>query len=183
MERIYRELENGEIVKGIGLPAFIHNMSYHCVLINIYQDGVIDCWEEVDFEGFVEKVKCGWIVTQLPKGGEISLHHSFDGKTDQLETYVKEEEFVKEVKDTLDELNGKPTSSDRCYKAFIAYLSEPTERAKKLLEKEYRSIPEHLKRYVLHDMDFKDGPIRYILSNEIQDEKRFNYWRERYGKH
>ena len=180
MEKIYRELENGEIVKGIGLPAFIHNVSYHCVLIKIYQDGVIDCWEQVDFEGFVEKVRCGWVVTQLPKGADISLTHSFYGKTDQLETYVKEEEFIKEVKDTLDEINGKPTSSDRCRKAFTAYLSDTTESAKKLLEKEYNSIPEHLRIYVLGDMDSKDGAIRYILSGEVPDEETFNYWREQY---
>jgi len=180
MEKIYRELKNGTIVKGIGLPAFIHNGGYHCVLIKIYEDGIIDCWEEVNFSQFVEKVRSGWVVTRLPKGEDISRTHSFYGKTDDIQTYVEEKEFIKEVRDTLDELQGKPTSSKRCQKAFSNFLAAPNKTNKKALEKEYKSIPDHLKRYVLGDMDAKDGPIRYILSNKKIDNERLNHWKEWY---
>ena len=179
MEKVYRE-ENGKIIKGVGLPAFIHNGAYHLVLIKVYEDGLIDCWDKVDFEGFVERVHAGWVVTQVPKGSEISRFHSFYGNADGIESYVDINEFVKEVRDTLDELNGNKTSSDRCYEAFISYLNSPDMSVKEKLKLEYELIPEHLKRYVLGDMDAKDWPIKSILSEKEVDEKILNRWREWY---
>lgn len=182
MEKIYRELKTGELVKGIGLPAFIHNFQYHCVLIKIYEDGLINCWKNFDFEGFVEKVRSGWIVTKLPKGAKISRHHSFYGKTDDLTTYVEEEEFIKEVRDTLDELQGKSTSSERCRISLLQYLDEPSESNKQALEKEYNSVPKHLKRYVLHDMDSKDNAIRRILAEKHVEPDTLEQLKERYSR-
>ena len=182
MENIYRELENGDIVKGVGLPAFIHNMQYHLVTIKVYEDGIIDCWGKVDFEGFVEKVKSGWVVTQVPKGKDVSRFHSFHGKSDGIETYIDEVEFIKEVRDTIDELQGNATSSMRCRDAFSSFLNSPNDTTKSELKKEYNLIPEHLKRYVLGDMDSKDGPIKQVLSGKKLDEENLNYWRERYNR-
>jgi hypothetical protein len=182
MEKIYRELEDGKIVKGIGLPAFIHNMQYHLVTIKVYEDGLIDCWENVDFEGFVEKVRSGWIVTKVPKGERISRFHSFVGNSDGIETYIEELEFVKEVRDVLDQLQGQKTSSDRCKEAFRKYLDKQNDVNLQNLKNEYSSIPEHLKRYVLGDMDSKDGPIRYVLDGKPLDQERLERWQGRYGK-
>ena len=181
MEKIYRESKDGKIVKGIGLPAFIHNMQYHLVTIKVYEDGVIDCWEKVDFEGFVNKVNSGWVVTQVPKGEDVSRFHSFFGKSDDLNTYIDEREFIKEVKDTLDELQGRKSSSERCREAFSEFLRNPSPDIAKKLKEEYESTPEHLRRYVLGDMDSKDGPIRYVLEGKEVDNERLKYWRERYN--
>jgi len=181
MEKIYRESKDGKIVKGIGLPAFIHNMQYHLVTIKVYEDGVIDCWEKVDFEGFVNKVNSGWVVTQVPKGEDVSRFHSFIGKSDDLNTYIDEREFIKEVRDTLDELQGRKSSSERCREAFSEFLRNPNSDIAKKLKDEYESTPEHLRRYVLGDMDSKDGPIRYVLEGKKVDEEQLKYWRERYN--
>ncbi len=49
--RISRE-HNGEIIEGTYLKAFIRNGdTYFLTEIKIYRDGIIDCWELVDFEG------------------------------------------------------------------------------------------------------------------------------------
>lgn len=181
MEKIYRETKDGKIVKGVGLPAFIHNMQYHLVTIKVYEDGVIDCWDKVDFEGFVNKVNSGWVVTRVPQGKDISRFHSFIGKSDGLNTYIDEREFIKEVKDTLDELQGRKPSSERCREAFTEYLKSPSKDNSKRLKKEYTSTPEHLRRYVLGDMDSKDGPIKYVLEGKEVDKGLINYWREQYN--
>ena len=183
MEKIYREDENGAIIKGVGLPAFIHNFSYHLVLIKVYEDGIIDCWEKLDFDGFVDKVESGWVVTTVPKGSEISRHHSFFCKSTDINTYIDEQEFIKEVRDTLDTLQGRKSSSERCWNSFISYINNPTEIGKVKLETEYKLIPEHLKRYVLGDMDSKDGPIKYILNNEVMDQKVIDEFKEYYENH
>jgi len=180
MDQVYREKDDGTIVKGIGLPAFIHNGRYYCVLVKVYEDGVIDCWDEVDFEGFVQKVRGGWVVTQLPPDAVIHSHHSFYGSTDNLTTWVKESEFIKEVRDTLDRLCGKSWSSRRCNDAFVKYLSHPTEETKKLVAKEYDLVPEHLRQYVLGDMDHRDAPIRELLENDSIDASTLQMWKTMY---
>jgi len=156
-------------------------MQYHCVLIKVYQDGMIDCWGLVDFETFVQKVKEGWIVTRVPPNERISRHHSFVGETTGIETYIDEDEFVKEVKDTINQLQNQPTSSDRCNAAFQDYLKEPTDKNREKLRIEYESIPEHLKRYVLGDMDNKDHAIKSILESKSILQKTIDYFKDRYN--
>ncbi len=164
MERIYREDDSGALIKGIGLPAFIHNIQYHLVLIHVYEDGIIDCWEKVDFEGFVDKVRAGRIVTRLPQCVNISRFHSFTGTSDSIETYVEEEEFIKEVRDTLDNLQGKPNSGQRCKDSLKAFLEVPSEENSQRLIENYQLIPNHLKEYILGDLDSDSGPIRQLLT-------------------
>ncbi|HEY0738181.1 MAG TPA: hypothetical protein VGD69_24905 [Herpetosiphonaceae bacterium] len=160
---IYRKTQDGQIIFGKGLPAFIHNGNYHQVTIKIYADGLIDCWQLVDIVGFKQKVREGWVVTQVPAGKRISCHHLFYGSA-TLKCYVEIDEFVKEVEDTLRDLQGQPTSSELCEKAFEAYLRQPTSDHQALLRDAYERVPKHLRVYVLHDMDAKDGPIKRIIS-------------------
>ena len=64
MLKIYRNGANGEIIRGQGLSAFIHNSSYYETIIGVFEDGKIDCWGLVNFEEFKTKVAQGWVVTQ-----------------------------------------------------------------------------------------------------------------------
>lgn len=59
----------------------------------------------------------------------------------------------------------------------------PSDVTANALKEAYISIPEHLKRYVLGDMDSKDGPIKYVLNGHKVGEEQLNYWRERYSEH
>ncbi len=57
--RTYRVEQDGTRIDGVFVLAFIHNGRYHLTPIRNYQDGMIDCWGLVDFEGFKEKVRSG----------------------------------------------------------------------------------------------------------------------------
>lgn len=182
MENIYRECEAGLVIKGIGLPAFIHNGDYQQVLIGVYEDGLVDCWGLVTLDEFKERVRSGWVVTQVPKGAPISSHHLFYGKCD-LECYVKIAEFVKEVEDELGRLQGVPTSAERCFDAFRRYLFAPSVTLREALREAYKAVPEHLRTYVLGDMDSRDGPIRCILDEDPPRPLRqgdIELWKEYY---
>lgn len=179
MLRIYREF-NRKLIKGIGLPAFIHNGDYHSTVIEVYEDGLICCWDNVDFEGFVGKVRSGRVTTQVPVGGAIVRFHLFSGLSEGVRTYVKEEEFIKEVRDTIDELQGKSTSSERCRKAFSAFLKSPEASARENLKTQYERVPEHLKKYTLGDMDAKDGDIKSIIAGGELGKEQLDYLRKHY---
>jgi hypothetical protein len=182
VEQIYRETEAGSIIKGIGLPAFINNGGYHQVLIGVYEDGLIDCWGLVTLQEFKEHVRSGWVVTQVPKGAPVSFHHLFSGKCD-FECYVKVEELVKEVEDVLGQFHGVSTSSQRCVDAFRRYLFAPSVPLREALREAYTAVPEHLREYLLGDMDSRDGPIRCILDAAPPrplKEGDIEFWKEHY---
>ena len=161
-EGIYRK-ENNKLILGKALTAYIHNGQYHLTQIKVYEDGLIDCWELVSFEEFKKKVRQGWVVTEVPNIADInaSLLGSFTATN--VVNYVKPEEFIKEVKDVIDELNGKPTTSELCREAYEEYKKDPTEANKIKLKSAYEAVPQHNRIYILGDQDHKDSAIQSIL--------------------
>ncbi|MEG4572239.1 hypothetical protein QUA56_05865 [Microcoleus sp. N3A4] len=164
MLKIYRNGANGEIIRGQGLSAFIHNWNYYETIIGVFEDGTIDCWGLVNFEEFKTKVAEGWVVTEVPKGARISCHHLYYGNS-TLEFYKEIDEFVKEVEDTIALLQGKQTVAETCVEAFARFLTFPTKKNKSRLRAAYNAIPKHLRIYVLGDMDCKDSAIRMCIEN------------------
>jgi hypothetical protein len=124
---------------------------------------MIDCWGLVDFEKFKKKVRSGWVVTRPPKKARISVSFLASFTATDASYWIDPEEFIKEVADEIDELNGRPTTAERCREAWAAYEASPSAATKKALRRAYEAIPEHNRRYVLHDQDCKDGPIRAVL--------------------
>jgi hypothetical protein len=161
--RTYRTKKDGTRVDGVFAMAFIHNFDYHLTHISIYQDGMIDCWGLGDFEEFKRKVRSGWVVTQPPKKARISVSFLASFTATHASYWIDPEEFIKEVADEIEELNGRPTTASRCLEAWKLYEASPSEASKETLRAAYESIPEHNRMYVLGDMDSKDHPIRAAL--------------------
>jgi DNA-directed RNA polymerase subunit E'/Rpb7 len=169
--QVYRNDKEGNIIRGVGLLAFIHSVNYSQTsiysqtIIHVFEDGMIIVRAGlITFEEFKRKVAQGQIVTQVPKGARISCDQFYDGRS-TLEFYVDVDEFVKEVEDTINMLQGKETVSETCVKAFFRFLIEPIEKNRRRLRESYEAIPKHLRCYVLGDMDNKDFPIRDCIEN------------------
>ncbi len=120
--KIYRD-EGDERIPGVVLYAYIRslvppgqkaewNVDYNLSEIEVYRDGMVDCSGLVDFDGFVQKVRQGRIVTNLKAGTPIKLPFIAPGERAvlQADTQEEEEDFVKEVQDRISELNGRPNS-------------------------------------------------------------------------
>ena len=161
--RTYRTTKDGTRIDGVFAMAFIHNGEYFLTHISIYQDGMIDCWGLVDFEEFKRKVRSGWVVTQPPKDARVSVSFLASFTAADASYWIEPEEFIKEVADEIEGLNGRPTTSDRCREAWAAYEASPSEATKEALRVAYEAMPKHQRRCVLYDQDRKDGPIRAVL--------------------
>jgi hypothetical protein len=61
-------------IRGHEIPGIIHNGSYFLTELQVFADGLINCWEMVDVSMFKEKLRRGWVVTTIPDGGELSIH-------------------------------------------------------------------------------------------------------------
>jgi len=61
-------------IRGHEFPGIIHNGSYFLTELQVFADGLINCWEMVDLPMFKEKLRRGWVVTSIPAGSELSIH-------------------------------------------------------------------------------------------------------------
>lgn len=164
--RTFRTLDDGERIDGTWRPIFINNGGHYFLTdLKIYADGLIDCWGLVNLDEFREKVRRGWVATRLPENGQASAHHlgSWQFKNP---TVIDSELLIKEVEDTIAELQGIATSSTRCLAALDAFAANPSEESRLHLKEAYLAIPVHLRMYVLGDQDMADWPIR-VLVGEI----------------
>ena len=114
---------------------------------------MINCWDWVDFEGFKQKINQGWVVTTLPNNASVSVSRLVRFTATEMQTFVKEEEFIKEVADAIEELNGRPTTMDKCQKAFQRFQEKHSEEARRQVQETYEAVPEHLRWFVLDEMD------------------------------
>jgi ribA/ribD-fused uncharacterized protein len=165
-DHTFRTLDDGEHIEGTWRHVFINNGGkYFLSDLKVYADGLIDCWGLVDLDGFREKVRKGWVATRLPENGQASAHH-LGSWLFKNPTVIDSEQLIKEVEDTIAELQGIPTSSARCLAALDAYIGKPSEEGRLSLREAYLAIPAHLRMYVLGDQDMADWPIR-VLVGEI----------------
>lgn len=58
---------------GFAIPVFIKNLEYHLTTVDAYSDGAIDVWGFVDRALFAGKLRSGWVWSQPPDGGVISV--------------------------------------------------------------------------------------------------------------
>jgi len=178
---IYKK-EDGKIIVGKSVPAFICNGGVHFLTsIGIYQDGILDCWGKITFDEFKEKVASGWIKTSVKEGKDIYLTPLGKVKGGAFYQAVQEDEFIKEVSDIIEELNGRKTTSEICRAELKAYLDNQSEENREKLKIAYENIPEHLRRNVLEDMDLDDMPIRVILYGEegVSEKIKFDIFRDK----
>jgi ribA/ribD-fused uncharacterized protein len=162
-DRTYRALDDGERIEGTWRHVFINNGGrYFLSDLKIYADGLIDCWGLVDLEGFREKVREGWVATRLPEKGQATAHH-LGAWQFKNPTVIDSQQLIKEVEETIAELQGIPTTSSRCLASLDIYVANTSEENRLSLKEAYFAIPAHLRMYVLGDQDMADWPIRVLI--------------------
>ena len=168
----FRFVDDQQIL-GAFLTVFIHNGAYHLTKIAVYADGMIDCWGLVDFNEFVRKVNSGWVVTTLPEGADVSVSKITGFTANKILFSVPESEFIKEVLDTIEELNERPSSLALFVQASKNYWNEPNEENQRLMHEAFEKVPHHRKKFVTNTRDrryFKEQGIKsYDTVWELND--------------
>ncbi|MFB7126426.1 NADAR family protein [Kitasatospora sp. NPDC056273] len=162
--RITYRTVDGVRIPGTWRHVFIRNSYYFLTDLFIYADGLIDCWGLVTIEEFEEKLRTGWVATSLPEGAEASAHDLAHWKFSEPQSWQTPELLLAEVRDTIDQLNGRPDSTGRCLAAVDAFLADRTEENRAVARTAFLAIPETQRRYALGDMDRKDQPLRVLVA-------------------
>ena len=79
-------------------------------------------------------------------------------------TWLTPELLLAEVRDTVEQLNGRPDSTDRCLDAVGAFLADRTEERRAVAREAYLAIPSTQRHYALGDMDRKDWPLQVLVA-------------------
>ncbi|MER5881004.1 NADAR family protein [Streptomyces sp. NPDC001910] len=129
----------------------------------VFADGAITCGERTDLAGLEKMLATGHLAVTdpatPPRPDEPSKWSSRHGEP------LTPEGFLLEVADRIEALSGRPTAGQRLRDAIESFQQEPTDSGRALLRAAYRSVPPHLRIYVLGDMDRQDRPLRILLTD------------------
>lgn len=103
MQKISRQKR----IEGTRVPGIINNVGYHYVNIDVYEDGMVNCWELVDLAGLKEKMKHSWIVSQVPDSEYISIYGLGTYKVQSAEWKYNKAGYLRHIRDTVKRLNPK----------------------------------------------------------------------------
>lgn len=134
-------------VPGVYFPAFIHNGDYFLTSIVAYQDGMVECWGLVPFAEFVQKVRDGWVVTSVPDGATVSIHHVAQFTVSDVRIEGPEVEFIKDVANAIEELNGRPTAQARLIEAIRGLRGGVTPELTEQFRRAYADLPAYHRKY------------------------------------
>ena len=166
---VTRRLVEGREVPGVYFPAFIHNGDYYLTNIVAYQDGMVECWGLVTFAEFAQKVVEGWVVTSVPEGATGDIHHVARFTISGVHVEGPETEFVKDVANAIDELNGRPTAQARLVEAIRGLRIGETLELVEEFRKAYSDLPAYRRKYIFGSRMEKYKEIQRFLEGEASD--------------
>lgn len=94
-----------EVLEGFSIPGMIHNIHYHFTDLQVYSDGLINCWGMVDLSMFQDKLNKGWVVPSIPDGEAISIYNLGNWNIEQGEWQHTKETLYDYVYSLIKQLN------------------------------------------------------------------------------
>jgi hypothetical protein len=102
-------------IRGYEFPGIIHNSSYFLTELQVFADGLVNCWEMVDLPMFEAKLRNGWVVTSIPSGAALSIHGIGSVAVTEPNWAHTPKTIVKFVKDIVLALNPRLQNLYDCH--------------------------------------------------------------------
>ena len=163
-KNVTHRVVDGVEIPGVFFLAFIHNGDYYLTTITAYRDTMVDCWGLVTLDEFHQKVRNGWVVTSVPEGAKISIFHLARFTATDITIEGPEEEFVKDVVNAIDELNGRPTAQERLIDAIKRYPEEDSFELRQEMRKAYSDLPAYCRKYTFGSRMEKRKNIQQVIN-------------------
>jgi len=180
-----KEEENNYFSKkhrGDNFHAFIKNNESEFLLVNInvfsdssLQVSAVEKPETLTVEEFKEQIEQGRITTNVPVNSNVKIYGLGECTVGECLYSADINQKLNEINDIIAELNGNKTSSQICKEIYDEYCANPTVKLRDSLKIAYENIPEHLRTYVLGDMDVKDIPVKMIIYGDKEIENWSHY--------
>lgn len=139
------KISRQKTLEGTRIPGIINNMQYFYINLDVYEDGMINCWELVDLEGLKEKLEIGWLVPSIPHGENISIHGLGEYEIITGSWNYNKNSYYEYIKETIERLNPN-----------LSNIYTISEEEKKLLEQRRISYsPEAKDFYVKSELFYQ----------------------------
>lgn len=87
-------LSRTRILEGRYVNSIINNGgSYFLIDLPVFEDGVVDCWENVDLDQLKTKISSGWLSPVAPNKVRISKHHLAGWEIESSKWYYTKENY------------------------------------------------------------------------------------------
>ncbi|WP_154697901.1 DUF7638 domain-containing protein [Lentzea guizhouensis] len=162
--RTWRDVD-GERVEGTWRHVFVSDGQAWCLVdLFVYADGMVDCWGLMTFDELTQRFASGRMTTSPPQGARGSADVLMEWTFDEPQSWLSTEGLLGELRDAIEELNGRPTSTQRCLAAVEVFRRNQTEDNRAVLRAAYQAIPEHLRIRALEDADTRDWPLAVLAA-------------------
>lgn len=162
--RVTHRTVDGTRIPGTWRPAFIRNRHHHLIDLFIYADGLIGCSGLYTVEEFEEKLRTGWVTTTVPEGAVAAADGMGEWKFSEPRNWTTPDQLVAEIRDTIDQLNERPDSTERCLAAVDVFLAERTEENRAAARTAFLAIPKSQRHWALGDLDEKAWQLRVLVA-------------------
>jgi len=127
------------------------------------------------------KIKNKKIVELFPKNKnfEINVFNYFH-MHGIIRSYKYEDEFIKEIKDKINILQGKISLRAIFQFRLKEFIQTPTKITQQKLQQSYIAIPQYQRKYLLGDMASLDYPIKELFQLKNYDDSYILYFKEKY---
>lgn len=106
-----RAIRRTKTVEGTSIPGIIQNGgSYFYINVDVYEDGMVNCWELTDLAGLSGKIQSGWLTPAAPAGEQLSIHGLGAYTVESAKWTYNAESYYQHVKDTVTRLNPELTN-------------------------------------------------------------------------
>ncbi|GAA4861525.1 hypothetical protein GCM10023310_46110 [Paenibacillus vulneris] len=101
-----KKIQRTKTIEGTSIPGIIHNGGhYFYINVDIYEDGMTNCWELVDLKGLESKINSNWLTPVVPIGDTISIHGLGSYRIDEANWKFNKKSYYKHIKETIKVLN------------------------------------------------------------------------------
>jgi hypothetical protein len=165
LNKIYRE-HKGKKIFGEVFYGIVKYSKYTLIEITVFSDGMIRCsYELIDFDTFKKKLKSGWIRVNLPENSELHVHNLGIINSREFNPAKTNEDFIKEIEDSIIEQNGGKGRSRKCIDLFKNYLLKDSEQNYMDLKNQFEDLPSH-KKVLFEYVDYKDALVGLMKTEE-----------------
>ncbi|MFL1673594.1 DUF7638 domain-containing protein [Paenibacillus dendritiformis] len=179
-----QKIRRTKVIEGTVVPGIINNGGHYFYIdVDVYEDGMVNCWELVDLRGLRDKINSNWLSPCIPSGEHLSVHGLGSYTVESANWFFNKDSYFQHIESKLKALNPEweniytitPRQKKLCEERRIAHSPKATnfyvaqELFYDTIEGNGFSIfmKEENKNYLVNLVIYKNGVVvRYDSSHE-----------------
>lgn len=101
-----KKIRRTKEIEGTTVPGIINNGGYYFYInVDVYEDGMTNCWELVDLRGLQAKINSNWLTASVPNGENLSIHALGVYKIQAADWKFNKRNYYRYILNTIKSLN------------------------------------------------------------------------------